>query len=49
MLINQYFITILGKTKTENYGSALFIKIEVSIVNINPDGKGLSLMKDTRQ
>jgi hypothetical protein len=49
MLINQYFITILGKTKTENCGSALFIKIEVSIVNINPDGKGLSLMKDTRQ
>ena len=48
MLINQYFITILGKTKTENYGSALFIKIEVSIVNINRDGKGLSLMKDNR-
>ena len=48
MLINRHFITILDKTKTENYGSAFFIKIETSITNINPDGKGLSwcLMKD---
>ena len=48
MLINRHFITILDKTKTENYGSAFFIKIEASIININPDGKGLSrcLMKD---